>query len=628
MLFKYLVYPPLILLILLLWSAQPLFAATDIDALHQQAAAGSTDAQTGLGWMYENGHGVAQDIEPAVFWYKKAAKPGSPKAKKYLARLQTESAKKSTVADTSKQIHGLPPKQEAQLSEQTITDTEPKADQSGKQSIKELQQAAEQGDENAQVALAQSLLGKKASRHDYHNAAFWFNKAATQGNVVAQNNLGQMYINGIGVEKDLPQAFFWLHKAAAQGERSAQNNIGVMYANGTGVEQNRDQAISWLLKAAEQGYGDAQYNLAKMYYSNPAQPQDRTNTIYWLQKAAKQDHRDAQYDLASMYFNGQGVETDVNKSIYWLRKATAQGDEEADRMLAAIENELHSDQTSDAAALTDISKGTIVTPSNDSHTQRKAAEYFYRANNFAQDGKFALAITEYKKAIEFDPQNANTHENIGIVYSQNNMHANAVEAMNTAIRLSPGDADKVATLGVILHANNDLDAALSHYIKALNLNPGLGWVYNKMAMIYLSRNEYTNGWKCAQLAQALGHPEQDIMDILVQKAPGARPVTWEAKPDAMHLRQIVVSSPTKAEKILHALQNGGDFMQLASKNSPPEYSMNGGYMGLVDNLDLANEIAEMVEALPPFGFSPVVKADDMYKIFQKLQIDPELLATQ
>lgn len=96
----------------------------------------------------------------------------------------------------------------------------------------------------------------------------------------------------------------------------------------------------------------------------------------------------------------------------------------------------------------------------------------------------------------------------------------------------------------------------------------------------------------------------------------------------MHLRQIVVSSPTKAEKILQALQNGGDFRQLASKNSPPEYSIDGGYLGLVDNLNLTNEVAEIVEALPPFGFSPVVKTDDMYKIFQKFQVDPKLLDAQ
>jgi len=109
-------------------------------------------------------------------------------------------------------------------------------------------------------------------------------------------------------------------------------------------------------------------------------------------------------------------------------------------------------------------------------------------------------------------------------------------------------------------------------------------------------------------------------------APDSRSQSRKATPDTMHLRQIVVSSPSKAEKILHALQNGGDFMMLAANNSPPEYSLNGGYLGPVDSLQLTNTIADKIEALAPFAFCPVVQDNDKYKIFQKLQVDPELLA--
>jgi TPR repeat protein len=40
-----------------------------------------------LGWMYQNGEGVAKDVDQAVSWYRKAAALGNESAKKNLQRL-------------------------------------------------------------------------------------------------------------------------------------------------------------------------------------------------------------------------------------------------------------------------------------------------------------------------------------------------------------------------------------------------------------------------------------------------------------------------------------------------------------------------------------------------------------
>jgi len=50
--------------------------ATALTKLMKAAKAGDTRAQIGLGSMYENGKGVAQDSVQAVRWYTEAAESG------------------------------------------------------------------------------------------------------------------------------------------------------------------------------------------------------------------------------------------------------------------------------------------------------------------------------------------------------------------------------------------------------------------------------------------------------------------------------------------------------------------------------------------------------------------------
>ena len=45
----------------------------------KQQTKGMRYAQYNLGWMYDEGQGVAQDDKQAVYWYRKAADQGNAK---------------------------------------------------------------------------------------------------------------------------------------------------------------------------------------------------------------------------------------------------------------------------------------------------------------------------------------------------------------------------------------------------------------------------------------------------------------------------------------------------------------------------------------------------------------------
>ena len=118
-------------------------------------------------------------------------------------------------------------------------------------------------------------------------------QAAKQGNADAQLTLGMMYSGGIEVAQDDKQAVAWYRKAAEQGDARAQNNLGLMYKQGKGVAQDDEQAVAWYRKAAEQGNVDAQFNLGVMYSDGSGVAQDYKQSYAWFSSAAANGHSNA-----------------------------------------------------------------------------------------------------------------------------------------------------------------------------------------------------------------------------------------------------------------------------------------------------------------------------------------------
>jgi hypothetical protein len=86
------------------------------------------------------------------------------------------------------------------------------------QSITELKGKAEDGDVQAQMALAKAYHLGEGTEKDEAQAVRWWAKAAEKGLANAQYNLGMAYRAGAGVEKDNVQAYFWLSIAASSLE--------------------------------------------------------------------------------------------------------------------------------------------------------------------------------------------------------------------------------------------------------------------------------------------------------------------------------------------------------------------------------------------------------------------------
>lgn len=115
-------------------------------------------------------------------------------------------------------------------------------------------QPAQDGDDKAQVTLADMLALGVGVTQDDHSALQWYRKAADQHNAAAQNALAIMLFRGDGgVDPNPRQAAILFHSAAESGDACAQANLGLLYDAGKGVRRDVKKAAHWFTKAASCG---------------------------------------------------------------------------------------------------------------------------------------------------------------------------------------------------------------------------------------------------------------------------------------------------------------------------------------------------------------------------------------
>ena len=163
-----------------------------------KAAQGDRFAQYELGFCYDEGIGVNQDLAQAVNWYRKAADQGHAPAQHNLANFYYFGV---VVAKAPVQA------------------------------ISWYRKAAEQGHALAQYNLGVCYFNGIGVEKNQVQAVSWYRKAAEQGLAMAQYNLGICYWDGNGIAWDNTQSGFWTRKAAAQGYAKAQFTSPILYAN-------------------------------------------------------------------------------------------------------------------------------------------------------------------------------------------------------------------------------------------------------------------------------------------------------------------------------------------------------------------------------------------------------------
>jgi uncharacterized protein len=226
-------------------------------AFAEAAEQGSPRAMSYLGWMYEEGHGVARDGELAAEWYGRAARAGAHDfAVKlgwmYLGGRGVDRDRERAEFWFRHAIEaGYAPAQLAWASV-LIADAQGGRDPERVFDARELlEQALEEGLMLASYFLARLYIeGIGAQAADDDLAAHYTRMGADDGHGQMQGWLAFMYVNGQGVERDLVTAAKWANLAAANGDPLGHQLRLTLDAqlDPEQIREARQRAVDWALE--------------------------------------------------------------------------------------------------------------------------------------------------------------------------------------------------------------------------------------------------------------------------------------------------------------------------------------------------------------------------------------------
>lgn len=103
------------------------------------------------------------------------------------------------------------------------------------------------------------------------------------------------------------------------------------------------------------------------------------------------------------------------------------------------------------------------------------ATEFYRVFDLAMDlarsNQYTLAIREWRKALELNPEDAKSHNNLGLALAKTGKLEEAIPQYQQALSLDPGFGDAHDNFALALTKTGKVDEAIPHFEKALELNP-------------------------------------------------------------------------------------------------------------------------------------------------------------
>lgn len=179
--------------------------------------------------------------------------------------------------------------------------------------------AAENGDDDAQLMIAECFLNSAESAC----AIPWCEMAAKAGNSQAFYRLACIYEgNYMGIDADLEKAEWAMKKSLELNNPDAILKLGHQYAFGDGVEKDAKKAFDYYMKAAKYGSDAAMTEIGLSYLKGEVIEQNNVKAFEWFSKS---EDGTSCYYLSQCYFNGIGTTVDMEKGVFFLEKAVDKG---------------------------------------------------------------------------------------------------------------------------------------------------------------------------------------------------------------------------------------------------------------------------------------------------------------
>lgn len=146
----------------------------------------------------------------------------------------------------------------------------------------------------------------------------------------------------------------------------------------------------------------------------------------------------------------------------------------------------------------------------------KAAYYFNIANTNKHDGRYEVAVDNYRKAIEHQADFAEAFYNLANTLNLLGRTNDAIENYRAALKYKPDFADAYNNLGTALENQKEFAEAESSYRQAIYLKPDYADAYNNLGNLYHKMNRLQHAVDCYQKAIDIQPDRADIYYNLAQ----------------------------------------------------------------------------------------------------------------
>ncbi len=279
--------------------------------------------------------------------------------------------------------------------------------------MRSLREQAERTTEEANIDLQLSIartFGNRNSRDfDAAQAVLWYELAAESGRSWAIIELAQLYSDSTLPIYDLEKAFHWWqygYEHASHVVPIGNYLICLFHGIGTAPDPDRARALFAQYKDV-----DIVSHLGSIGHL-PSTPLTFEQRIEWIKEWAEK-HQDpqAQYFYARHFYYGWGVSESNRRAYRWFTTAAANGHPDAHYFIGEMyRHGYHRRQNVETAA-------TYYRQAADLGSARGAFQYAYQLDNGTGVEKSPdTAYTYYQRAIELNPEHAQAHNNLGVVY--------------------------------------------------------------------------------------------------------------------------------------------------------------------------------------------------------------------
>lgn len=328
----------------------------------QAAKAGYAPAQYETAIMYAEARGVDRDITEARAWLLKAGEAGHAKAQTRLGDAYNSDCGCGPDCDCGASCcFGLPRDYDKSVYwyKRLAANSDKSAAAQGRgklaalytegngngpdyaQAAKLLQDAAAQGDENAQFELAFMYFRGRGVPQDYEKAvAMHEDLLERHGETAYGYNMAVLYYYapaGPDQARRHKEAFRLFKNAAASGDYAyALSALGECYENGAGTPRNYAEAAKYYRLAADKEFADAKFLLGELYRKGLGVKRDYKEALRLFESASGQGLAWGYRGQAGAYYRGEGVKRDYSLALELYTKAAEMGDQESMFMLGQM----------------------------------------------------------------------------------------------------------------------------------------------------------------------------------------------------------------------------------------------------------------------------------------------------